>query len=116
MIEAPPITAALRVALLLLRCESSRSRRVTSGASPTVSSCASHQPSTTPSCGSRNRLADAAPGPAQGLTEIGAAISFQSWSSPLPAGFTQRYALTIDGLSADTLVEPSCEFWISYVR
>jgi len=50
------------------------------------------------------------------LTEIGAAISFQSWSSPLPAGFTQRYALTIDGLSADTLVEPSCEFWISYVR
>jgi len=43
-------------------------------------------------------------------------ISFQPWSSPLPAGFTQRYAPTIDGLNADRLVEPSCEFWIGYVR
>jgi len=55
-------------------------------------------------------------GTAQRLTEIGAAISFQPWSSPLRAGFAERYAPTIDGLSANTLAALSSEFWIGYVR
>jgi len=55
-------------------------------------------------------------GTAQRLTEIGAAISFQPWTSPLRAGFAQRYAPGIDGLSANTLLGLTSEFWIGYVR
>ena len=55
-------------------------------------------------------------GTAQRLTEIGAAISLQPWSSPLRAGFAQRYAPGIDGLSANTLLGLTGEFWIGYVR
>jgi len=55
-------------------------------------------------------------GTAQRLTEVGAAISFQPWASPLRAGFAQRYAPSIDGLSANTLAALSSEFWIGYVR
>jgi len=55
-------------------------------------------------------------GTAQRLTEVGAAISFQPWKSPLRAGFSQRYAPGIDGLSANTLAALTSEFWIGYVR
>jgi len=55
-------------------------------------------------------------GTAQRLTEIGAAISFQPWASPLRAGFSQRYAPGIDGLSANVLAPLTSEFWIGYVR
>jgi hypothetical protein len=55
-------------------------------------------------------------GTAQRLTEIGAAISFQPWTSPLRAGFAQRYAPGIDGLSANTVAGSSSEFWLGYVR
>ncbi|HKO47840.1 MAG TPA: hypothetical protein VJV79_08955 [Polyangiaceae bacterium] len=55
-------------------------------------------------------------GTAQRLTEIGAAISFQPWTSPLRAGFFQRYAPGINGLSANTLLGLTSEFWIGYVR
>lgn len=55
-------------------------------------------------------------GTAQRLTEIGAAISFQPWSSPLRAGFSQRYAPGIEGLSANTLAPLTSEFWLGYVR
>lgn len=55
-------------------------------------------------------------GTAQRLTEVGAAISFQPWTSPLRAGFAQRYAPAIDGLSANTLAALSSEFWVGYVR
>jgi len=55
-------------------------------------------------------------GTAQRLTEIGAAISFQPWTSPVRAGFAQRYAPGIDGLSANTLAAASSEFWLGYVR
>jgi len=55
-------------------------------------------------------------GTAQRLTEIGAAISFQPWSSPVRAGFVQRYAPGIDGLSANTLLSLTSEFWVGYVR
>jgi hypothetical protein len=55
-------------------------------------------------------------GTAQRLTEIGAAISFQPWKSPLRAGVSQRYAPGIDGLSANTLAALSSEFWVGYVR
>ena len=55
-------------------------------------------------------------GTAQRLTEIGAAISFQPWSSPLRAGFAERYAPPIDGLSANTVAALSSEFWLGYVR
>ncbi len=55
-------------------------------------------------------------GTAQRLTEIGAAFSFQPWTSPLRAGFAQRYAPGIDGLSANTLLSLSSELWIGYVR
>lgn len=55
-------------------------------------------------------------GTAQRLTEIGAAISFQPWTSPLRAGFSQRYAPAIDGLSANVLAPLTSEFWLGYVR
>jgi hypothetical protein len=55
-------------------------------------------------------------GTAQRLTEVGAAISFQPWASPLRAGFAQRFAPGIDGLSANTLAALSSEFWVGYVR
>ncbi|MEI9941382.1 MAG: hypothetical protein WDO69_29535 [Pseudomonadota bacterium] len=55
-------------------------------------------------------------GTAQRLTEVGAAISFQPWTSPLRAGFAQRYAPGIDGLSANTLLGLTSEFWLGYVR
>ena len=55
-------------------------------------------------------------GTAQRLTELGAAISFQPWTSPLRAGFAQRYAPGIDGVSANTLLSLTGEFWIGYVR
>jgi len=55
-------------------------------------------------------------GTAQRLTEVGAAISFQPWKSPFRAGFVQRYAPGIDGLSANTLLSLTGEFWIGYVR
>lgn len=55
-------------------------------------------------------------GTAQRLTEVGAAISFQPWKSPLRAGFSQRYAPGIDNLSANTLAALTSEFWIGYVR
>lgn len=55
-------------------------------------------------------------GTAQRLTEIGAAISFQPWGSPLRAGFSQRYAPAIEGLSANVLAPLTSEFWIGYVR
>lgn len=55
-------------------------------------------------------------GTAQRLTEIGAAISFQPWTSPFRAGFAQRYAPGIDGLSANTLLGLTSEFWLGYVR
>ena len=55
-------------------------------------------------------------GTAQRLTELGAAISFQPWKSPLRAGFAQRYAPGIDGLSANTLLGLTSEFWVGYVR
>ncbi|HEY0466515.1 MAG TPA: hypothetical protein VGC79_20040 [Polyangiaceae bacterium] len=55
-------------------------------------------------------------GTAQRLTEIGAAISYQPWASPLRAGFAQRYAPGIDGLSANTVLSLTSEFWVGYVR
>lgn len=55
-------------------------------------------------------------GTAQRLTEIGAAISYQPWSSPLRTGFAQRYAPAIDGLSANTPAALTSEFWLGYVR
>jgi hypothetical protein len=55
-------------------------------------------------------------GTARRLTEIGAAISFQPWTSPLRAGFAQRYAPPIDGLSANLVAPLSSEFWLGYVR
>ena len=55
-------------------------------------------------------------GTAQRLTEVGAAISFQPWTSPLRAGFAQRYAPGIDGVSANTLLNSTSEFWVGYVR
>jgi len=55
-------------------------------------------------------------GTAQRLTEVGAAISFQPWTSPFRAGFAQRYAPGIDGLSANTLLGLTSEFWLGYVR
>jgi hypothetical protein len=55
-------------------------------------------------------------GTAQRLTEVGAAISFQPWTSPVRAGFAQRYAPGIDGLSANTVLNLSSEFWLGYVR
>ncbi|MEI9953167.1 MAG: hypothetical protein WDO74_30355 [Pseudomonadota bacterium] len=55
-------------------------------------------------------------GTAQRLTEVGGVISFQPWTSPVRAGFAQRYAPGIDGLSANTLLSLSSEFWVGYVR
>jgi len=55
-------------------------------------------------------------GTAQRLTEIGAAISFQPWKSPLRAGFAERYAPPLDGLSANTTASLTSEFWLGYVR
>jgi hypothetical protein len=55
-------------------------------------------------------------GTAQRLTEIGAAISFQPWASPLRAGFAQRYAPGINGLSANSIAPLTSEFWLGYVR
>ena len=55
-------------------------------------------------------------GTAQRLTEVGAAISFQPWTSPLRAGLAQRYAPSIDGLSANTLLGLTSELWVGYVR
>ncbi|HET7539775.1 MAG TPA: hypothetical protein VFK05_07880 [Polyangiaceae bacterium] len=56
------------------------------------------------------------PGTAQRLTEIGAAISYQPWKSPLRAGFAERYAPPIDSLSANTVAALTSEFWLGYVR
>jgi hypothetical protein len=55
-------------------------------------------------------------GTAQRLTEIGAAISFQPWTSSLRAGFAQRFAPGISGLSANTLLSLTSEFWVGFVR
>jgi len=55
-------------------------------------------------------------GTAQRLTEIGAAVSFQPWTSPLRAGFAQRYAPGLDQLSANTVQSFTSEFWVGYVR
>jgi len=55
-------------------------------------------------------------GTAQRITEVGAAISFQPWTSPFRAGFAQRYAPGIDQLSANTVQSFTSEFWIGYVR
>ena len=55
-------------------------------------------------------------GTAQRTTELGAAFSWQPWSSPLRAGFAERYAPAIDQLGANTVRSATSEFWIGYVR
>lgn len=55
-------------------------------------------------------------GTAQRTTELGAALSFQPWSSPVRAGFAERYAPAVDQLGANTARYLTTEFWIGYVR
>lgn len=55
-------------------------------------------------------------GTAQRTTEVGVAVSWQPWSSPFRAGFSERYAPAIDQLGANTVRNVSGEFWLGYVR
>lgn len=55
-------------------------------------------------------------GTAQRTTELGAALSFQPWSSALRAGFAARYAPALDQLGANTTAYTTSEFWLAYVR
>jgi hypothetical protein len=55
-------------------------------------------------------------GTAQRTTELGAAVSFQPWSSPFRAGFAERYAPPIAQLGANTVRNATSEFWLGYVR
>ncbi len=55
-------------------------------------------------------------GTAQRTTEVGAALSWQPWSSPFRAGLSERYAPPIDGLAANTVQSVTSELWLGYVR
>jgi hypothetical protein len=55
-------------------------------------------------------------GTAQRTTELGAAVSFQPWSSPFRAGIAERYAPAIDQLGANTVRNVTYELWVGYVR
>lgn len=55
-------------------------------------------------------------GTAQRLTEVGAVVSWQPWSSPFRAGFAQRYAPALDALGANTVQNATSELWLAYVR
>jgi len=55
-------------------------------------------------------------GTAQRTTEFGAAVSWQPWSSPVRAGFAERYAPALDQLGANTVRNATSEFWLGYVR
>ena len=55
-------------------------------------------------------------GTAQRLTEVGAALSWQPWSSPFRAGVAERYAPAVDVLGANTAQNATSELWLGYVR
>lgn len=55
-------------------------------------------------------------GTAQRLTEVGAALSWQPWSSPFRAGVAQHYAPALDVLGANTAQNATSELWLGYVR
>jgi hypothetical protein len=55
-------------------------------------------------------------GTAQRWTEIGAAVSWQPWSSPFRAGFAERYAPGLGTLGANTVQSGTSEFWLAYVH
>jgi hypothetical protein len=55
-------------------------------------------------------------GTAQRWSELGAAISWQPWTSPLRVGFAERYAPGVDALGANTVANATGELWLGYVR
>ena len=55
-------------------------------------------------------------GTAQRLTEVGAALSWQPWSSPFRAGIAERYAPALGLLGANTAQNLTSELWLGYVR
>jgi len=55
-------------------------------------------------------------GTAQRTTELGAALSWQPWSSPFRAGFAERYAPAIDQLGENTVRNVTSEIWLGIVR
>jgi len=55
-------------------------------------------------------------GTAQRTTEVGAALSWQPWSSPFRAGLSERYAPPVDGLGANVAQNVTSELWLGYVR
>ena len=55
-------------------------------------------------------------GTAQRWSELGAAVSWQPWTSPLRVGFAERYAPGIDALGANTVANATSELWLGYVR
>jgi hypothetical protein len=55
-------------------------------------------------------------GSAQRFSELGAAISWQPWSSPVRTGFAERYAPGWSGLGDNTVQSATSEFWVAYVR
>ena len=55
-------------------------------------------------------------GTAQRTSEVGAALSWQPWSSPFRAGFAERYAPGLTGLGANTVQSATSELWLGYVR
>lgn len=55
-------------------------------------------------------------GTAQRITEVGAVVAWQPWSSPFRAGIAQRYAPAIDALGANSTQNATSELWLAYVR
>ncbi|MEO6599192.1 MAG: hypothetical protein ABIQ16_04915 [Polyangiaceae bacterium] len=55
-------------------------------------------------------------GTAQRTTELGAAVSWQPWSSPFRAGLVERYAPAVDQLGANTVRSATSELWLGFVR
>ena len=55
-------------------------------------------------------------GTAQRLSDVGAALSWQPWSSPFRAGVAERYTPALDLLGANTAQNLTSELWIGYVR
>jgi len=55
-------------------------------------------------------------GTAQRITEVGAVVSWQPWSTPFRAGVAQRYAPALDALGANSTQNATSELWLAYVR
>jgi hypothetical protein len=55
-------------------------------------------------------------GTAQRWAELGAALSWQPWTSPFRAGFAERYAPPVSALGANTVQSATSELWLGYVR